>query len=85
MQGFSPLENQPVSELIKKWEAATVYNESESDLNEREVYYIGLLREQGFEVRYDSEYVYNAKPNTTHIISIMRSNLRAKKIHCPEP
>ena len=65
-----------MSELVKRWDGATVYKRCESDLDEREAYYIELLIEQGFEVRYDNQYVYNAMPNTAHIISIMRSNIR---------
>jgi hypothetical protein len=66
----------PVSDLMDKWRVATVYH-GQTELHERERYYMDGLVKKGFEVRYDDKYVYNSMDGE-FIISIMRVNLQPR-------
>jgi hypothetical protein len=66
-----------MSELPKKWKMATVYD-GQSELSERERYYMDGSVEACFEVRYDHKHVYNSEDGE-FIISIMRVNLQPAK------
>jgi hypothetical protein len=62
--------------MKEAWDKATLYR-GQTELHERERYYMDGLVKKGFEVRYDDKYVYNSMDGE-FIISIMRVNLRPR-------
>lgn len=62
----------------EQWERAIEYR-GQTDLHERERYYMDDLVRQGYQVRYDDKYVYNSTDGEL-IISIMRVNLLPRNL-----